>query len=208
MLNFSPNHITDYIFIYLYLFLYIYIYLKPDIGLAVRVFANGPGDLGGSRVSRLGWGDGVWKVFSSSSSLSSLFGLRVALFRLRSFNARSSHTKDSKKWYLMPPCLTLSIIRYGSRVKSSNPGKGVAPSPTPGVVSYRKGSLRVTLDYGRQLYLLIYLYIFIMAKWHFVEFFSQSYNRLHFYIFIYIYILIMHRALLENYMNPIIESLS
>ena len=36
-----------------------------------------------------------------------------------------------KKWYLMPPCLTLSIIRYGSRVKWSNPGKGVVPSPTP-----------------------------------------------------------------------------
>ena len=36
-----------------------------------------------------------------------------------------------KKWYLMPPCLTLSIIRYRSRVKWSNPGKGVAPSPTP-----------------------------------------------------------------------------
>ena len=36
-----------------------------------------------------------------------------------------------KKWYLMPPCLTLSIIRYGSRVKWSNPGKGVAPFPTP-----------------------------------------------------------------------------
>ena len=36
-----------------------------------------------------------------------------------------------KKWYLMPPCLTLSIIRYGSRVKWRNPGKGVAPSPTP-----------------------------------------------------------------------------
>ena len=31
----------------------------------------------------------------------------------------------------MPPCLALSIIRYGSRVKWSNPGKGVAPSPTP-----------------------------------------------------------------------------
>ena len=30
----------------------------------------------------------------------------------------------------MPPCLTLSIIRYGSRVKWSNPGKGVATSPT------------------------------------------------------------------------------
>ena len=50
----------------------------------------------------------------------------------------------------MPPCLTLSIIRYGSRVKRSNPGKGV--------VSYRKGSLRVTLDYGRLLYLLLIHY--------------------------------------------------
>ena len=60
-----------------------------------------------------------------------------------------------KKWYLMPPCLTLSIIRYGSRVKWSNPGKEVAPFPTPWCSSYRRGSLRVTLDYVRQLYLLI-----------------------------------------------------
>ena len=30
-----------------------------------------------------------------------------------------------------------------------------APSPTPRCSSYRKGSLRVTLDYGRQLYLLM-----------------------------------------------------
>ena len=56
---------------------------------------------------------------------------------------------------MMPPCLTLSIIRYGSRVKWRNPEKGVAPLPTPWCSSYRKGSLRVTLDYGRQLYLLI-----------------------------------------------------
>ena len=40
-----------------------------------------------------------------------------------------------------------------SRVKWSNPGKGVAPSPKLRCSSYRKGSLRVTLDYGRQLYL-------------------------------------------------------
>ena len=53
-------------------------------------------------------------------------------------------------------CLTLSIIRYGSRVKWSNPRKGVVPSPSPWCSSYRKGSLRVTLDYGRQLYLLFY----------------------------------------------------
>ena len=62
----------------------------------------------------------------------------------------------------MPPCLTLSIIRYGSRVKWSNPGKGVAPSPTPWCSSYRKGSLRVTLDYGRQLYF-TFIYISILC---------------------------------------------
>ena len=48
-----------------------------------------------------------------------------------------------KKWYLMPPCLTHSIIRYGSRVKWSNPGKGVVPFPTPWCGSYWKGSLRI-----------------------------------------------------------------
>ena len=39
-------------------------------------------------------------------------------------------------------------------VKWSNPGKGVMPSPTPQCSSYWKGSLRVTLDLGCQLYLL------------------------------------------------------
>ena len=34
-----------------------------------------------------------------------------------------------KKWYLMPPCLILSILRYVSRVKWSNPENGVAPFP-------------------------------------------------------------------------------
>ena len=58
------------------------------------------------------------------------------------------------KWYLMPPCLTLSIIRYGSRVKWSNTRKGVVPFRTPRCRSYWKGSLRVILDYVRQLYLL------------------------------------------------------
>ena len=37
----------------------------------------------------------------------------------------------TKKCYLMPPCFTLSIMKYGSRVKWGNPGNGVAPSPTP-----------------------------------------------------------------------------
>ena len=56
-----------------------------------------------------------------------------------------------KKWYLIPPCLTLSNIRYVLS-KWSNPGKGVAPSPTPWCSSYQKGSLLVALDYGRQLF--------------------------------------------------------
>ena len=46
-----------------------------------------------------------------------------------------------KKWFLIPPCLTLSNIRYVSRVKWSNPRKGVVPSPTPRCSSYWKGSL-------------------------------------------------------------------
>ena len=57
-----------------------------------------------------------------------------------------------KKWYLMPPCLTLSIITYGSRVKWVNPGKGVVPFPTPWCNSYQKESLWVSLNYARQLY--------------------------------------------------------
>ena len=52
----------------------------------------------------------------------------------------------------MPSCLTLNIKMYGLSVKWINPGKGVAPSPTPLCSSYGKWSLRVTLDYGRQNY--------------------------------------------------------
>ena len=59
---------------------------------------------------------------------------------------------------MIPPCLTLSNIRYVSRVKWSNSGKGVAPSPTPLCSSYWKGSLQIILDNGCQL-LLTYIYI-------------------------------------------------
>ena len=83
------------------------------IGIMVRVFANGPGNLGSIPVGVI---------------------------------------PKTQKWYLMSPCLTLSILRYGSRVKWSNPGKWVALYPTPGCSSYRKWSLRITLDYGYQLY--------------------------------------------------------
>ena len=57
------------------------------------------------------------------------------------------------KLYLISLCFTLSIIRYLSRVKKSNPVKGVVSSSTPWCSSYWKGSLQVTLDYGCQLLL-------------------------------------------------------
>ena len=66
-----------------------------------------------------------------------------------------SHVVSLLKWYLLPPRLTLSDIKCVSRVKWSNPGKGVWPSPTPRCSSYWKRSLLVAFDYGRQLYLLI-----------------------------------------------------
>ena len=44
------------------------------------------------------------------------------------------------KLYVIPPRLTLSNIRYVSRIKWSNPGKRVPPSPTPRCSSYWKGA--------------------------------------------------------------------
>ena len=43
-----------------------------------------------------------------------------------------------KKWYLMLPYLTLNIIRYDSRIKWSNPRKGVVPSPLVEVLGFSK----------------------------------------------------------------------
>ena len=53
----------------------------------------------------------------------------------------------------------LSTQHYKVRIKGKveQSRKGVAPSPTHWCSSYRKGSLRVTLDYGRQLYFYCYL---------------------------------------------------
>ena len=103
-----------------------------------------------------------WNVSTSSDNFRVL--LRILAERLKcSPMARETWVQSQvksyqrlKKWYLMPPCLTLSIIRYGSRVNWSNPGKGVAPFPSPWCSSYRKGSLRFSLDYGRQLYFLLH----------------------------------------------------
>ena len=76
---------------------------------------------------------------------------------VRVFNPRSSHTKDSK---MVLDASLLNTQHYKVRIKGKvEPSReGVAPSPTSWCCSYRKGSLRVTLDYGRQLYF-TYIYI-------------------------------------------------
>ena len=60
----------------------------------------------------------------------------------------------TQKMVLDASLLNTQHFKVWIKGKWSNPGKGVAPSPTPWCSSYQKGSLRVTLDYGRQLYLL------------------------------------------------------
>ena len=77
----------------------------------------------------------------------------------------------TQKWYLMPPGVTLSIIRYGLRVKWNNPGKEETPFPTHRCNSYWKGAFglhsttsptSLTLYIKAQyIYIYIYLYIYI-----------------------------------------------
>ena len=76
-----------------------------NIGIRVRVFANGPGDLG------------------------SIPGRVIPKTQKMVLNASLLNTQHYK-------------IRFKGKV---------APSLTPWCSSYRKGSLRFTLDYGRQL---------------------------------------------------------
>ena len=63
------------------------------------------------------------------------------------------------KCFLIPPCLTLCNISYVSRVKWSNPGKRVAPSPTNRYSSFWKWNLLVAFDYGCNLFLLFFTLI-------------------------------------------------
>ena len=86
----------------------------PDFGLAVRVFANGPGDLG------------------------SIPGRVIPKTQKMVLDASLLNTQHYK-------------VQIKGKVEQSR--EGVAPSPTLWCSSYRKGSLRVTLNNGRQLYL-------------------------------------------------------
>ena len=114
MVNISPEYFGLFMFFTLIINANIY---YSDIGLAVRVFDNGPGDLG------------------------SIPGRVIPKTQKMVLDASLLNTQHYK-------------VRIKGKVEQSR--EGVAPSPTHWCSSYRKGSLRVTLDYGRQLYLLIY----------------------------------------------------
>ena len=82
--------------------MYAYFHWGSFIGLVGRVLTNGPGDQGSVQ------GHVIPKT-----------------------ERKKKKKKKKKKRYFIHPCLILSIIRYISRVKLNNPGKGVVPSPTP-----------------------------------------------------------------------------
>ena len=111
----------------------------------------------------------------------------------------------TQKWYLMPPCLTLSFIRYKPRVMWINSGKEVAPLPMTRCSSYWKESLRVTLvlHYNRSgsistvhffsskssrrlfstfwFFVLSYLFFFVDVEW--LQF-SNFMSRFDFYLLV------------------------
>ena len=119
--------------IYIYIYKHTYV---PDIGLEVRVFANGPGDLG------------------------SIPGRVIPKTQKMVLDASLLNTQHYK-------------VRIKGKVGQSR--EGVAPSPTPWCSSYRKGSLQVTLDYGRQLYLFILARVcYVIDPTFLVPFFSPS----------------------------------
>ena len=109
------------------------------MGLAVRVFANEPGDLG------------------------SIPGRVIPKTQKMVLDTSLLNTQHYK-------------VRIKGKVEQS--WEGVAPSPTPWCSSYRKGSLRVTLDYGRQLYFTILIAHFRGDKqWKFLNFISAGTAR-------------------------------
>ena len=76
------------------------------------------------------------------------------------------------KWYLIILCLNTQQYKVHIEGKWSNPGKGVAPSPTLWCCSYWKESLWVAFDYGHQLYLtwtLISVYTFYTPNVNFLH---------------------------------------
>ena len=92
--------------------------------------------------------------------------MKISWFFIYSTMAREtgvhSHVESYqrlKKWYLIPLCLTLSIIRFESRVKWSQPGKGEAPLRLSVVVNEKGAFLSPSTSIVNFIYVYIYIYI-------------------------------------------------
>ena len=109
--------------------------------------------------------------------------------------------KRLKKWYLIPPCLTYSIIRYISRVKWSNLGKGVPPFSTTTIEKEAFGSVSTTICIYAYIYMYVYIdtyvyiWIYMCSPPHIyiyicvcLKVYTYTYILILMYIYIYIYV--------------------
>ena len=73
----------------------------------------------------------------------------------------------------------LNTQQYKVCIKGKMPQSlnGVAPSHIPRCSSYWKGSLLVTLDYGRQLYFIYYIYTYSNFSWNVSLKIKNGYRR-------------------------------
>ena len=152
-------HLYIYIYIYIYIYkqvnspllhIYIYIYIYTHLNIYMHTYIY------------------VYKHTHSHTHThiyiyiySFTHGMMVRMFAVSPGDLCSFPSRvipKTQKWYVMPPCLTLSNIRYGSKVKWSNPRIGVAPFPICWCSSYRKKTLWVTLANFTYLYIYIYIY--------------------------------------------------
>ena len=113
----------------------------------------------------------IYSIKFLSNRLISLVGRVLANNPGDQVSIPSQVIPKSLKWYLIPTCLTLIIIRYVSRVKRRNPGKGFTPSPTPRCSSDWKESLLVAFDYG--------LYLYLLTELKYFAVFFGYFNQLH-----------------------------
>ena len=107
----------------------------------------------------------IWGLFFTLSKL--MLRINVGLMSRVFANGPGDRSSISgrvipktQKWYLMLPCLALSTIRWGSRVKWGNLGNQVAPSPTPRCSCYWKCSLRVSRSPSTKDANFTYIYIY------------------------------------------------
>ena len=118
-------------------------------------------------------------------------GISVGVFAnaLRDLGLISGQViSKTHKMVLNPFLLNTQQYKVRMKDKVEQSREKVAPSLTPWCSSYRKGRLRLTLDYDHQLsyplsiYLSIYLYIYIYI------YIYMLHDRFYIYIYIYIYI--------------------